>query len=77
VRYIQEIMFGQHRDWCYWTITTDTEQLPDNLTYYVISHLPQSLDEEIGNLYGLRTWIKYGFKQYKNHLVWADFRVTH
>lgn len=77
MRYIQEIIFGQRRDWRHWTITTDTEQLPDNSTYYVMSHLPQSLDKEIGNLYSLRTWIEYGFKQCKNHLGWADFRVTH
>lgn len=77
VRYIQEIIFGQRRDWRYWTITTHPKQLPENSTYYVISHLSQSLDKEIGNLYGLRTWIEYGFKQSKNHLGWADFRVTH
>lgn len=77
VRYIQEIIFGQRRDWRYWTITTDPKQLPENSTYYVMSHLSQSLDKEIGNLYGLRTWIEYGFKQCKNHLGWADFRVTH
>lgn len=29
-----------------------------------------------GNLYGLRTWIEYGFEQCKNHLGWADFRLT-
>lgn len=68
VRYIQEIIFGNRRDWRYWTITTDPKQLPDNSTWYVMSHLPQSLDKEIGNLYGLRTWIEYGFKQCKNQL---------
>jgi len=27
-------------------------------------------------LYGLRMWIEYGFKQVKNELGWADFRLT-
>ncbi|OKH23912.1 hypothetical protein NIES1031_16570 [Chroogloeocystis siderophila 5.2 s.c.1] len=66
VRYLQEIIFGKRRDWRYWTITTDPVEL-----------LPQSLDKEIGNLYGLRTWIEYGFKHCKNYLGWADFRMTH
>lgn len=77
VRYIQEIIFGKRRDWHYWTITTDPEELPSNSTWYVMSHLPKSLDKEIGNLYALRIWIEYGFKHCKNHLGWADFRVTH
>lgn len=42
-----------------------------------MSHLPGALDKQVGNLYGLRTWIEYGFKQCKNHLGWADFRLTH
>jgi len=77
VRYIQEIIFGCRRDWRYWTITTDKLKLPENSTWYVMSHLPKPLDKEVGNLYGLRTWIEYGFKQCKNNLGWADFRVTH
>lgn len=76
-RYIQEIIFGKRRDWRYWTITTDPVELPKNSTWYLMSHLPHSLDKEVGNLYGLRTWIEYGFKQCKNQLGWADFRLTH
>jgi hypothetical protein len=30
----------------------------------------------VGNNYGLRTWIEYGFKQAKDELGWADYRVT-
>jgi SRSO17 transposase len=76
-RYLQEIIFGKRRDWRYWTITTDPEKLPDNSTWYLMSHLPEDLDKQVGNLYGLRTWIEYGFKQCKNYLGWADFRLTH
>ena len=44
-----------------------------------MSHLPHEQDHAqfIGNLYGLRTWVEYGFKQCKNELGWADFRVTY
>ena len=31
---------------------------------------------DIGNHYGLRTWIEYGLKQTKDTLGWADFRLT-
>ena len=30
----------------------------------------------IASLYSLRNWIEYAFKQVKNELGWADFRVT-
>jgi SRSO17 transposase len=30
----------------------------------------------VGNTFGLRTWIEYGFKQAKDDLGWADYRVT-
>ena len=44
-----------------------------------MSHLQGQQDQfdQIGNLYGLRTWIEYGFKQCKDQLGWADYRVTH
>ena len=78
-RYIQEIIFGRRLQWRYWTLTTDSVQLPNNSTWMVMSHLPPEQDNAqfIGNLYGLRTWVEYGFKQCKNELGWADFRVTH
>lgn len=78
-RYIQEIIFGRRLQWRYWTLTTDPVQLPDNSTWMVMSHLHPQQDNArfIGNLYGLRTWVEYGFKQCKNELGWADFRLTH
>lgn len=44
-----------------------------------MSHLDEQRDhfEQIGNLYGLRTWVEYGFKQCKDKLGWADYRMTH
>lgn len=43
-----------------------------------MSHLQgqQAHFDQIGNLYGLRTSIAYGFKQCKDQLGWADYRVT-
>lgn len=78
-RYIQEIIFGRRLQWRYWTLTNDPLTLPDNSTWQVMSHLADKQDHfnQIGNLYGLRTWIEYGFKQCKDKLGWADYRVTH
>ena len=30
----------------------------------------------LGNLYGLRTWVEYSFRQCKQELGWADYRLT-
>jgi len=48
---------------------------PDS-TWYVMSYIPGVKYQEIGNLFGIRTWVEYGLKQSKNELGWADFRVT-
>ena len=78
-RYVQETIFGRRLKWRYWTLTNDPLTLPDNSTWHVMSHLQGQQDhfDQIGNLYGLRTWIEYGFKQCKDQLGWADYRVTH
>lgn len=75
-RYMREIIFGKRRNWRYWQITTDITKLPDNSTWYVMTNLSDVPPSVIGNNYGLRTWIEYGFKQCKNQLGWADFRFT-
>ena len=41
-----------------------------------MSHIPEVKSNQIGQLYGIRTWVEYGLKQSKNELGWADFRVT-
>jgi SRSO17 transposase len=76
-RYIREIICGQKSDIRYWQITTDKEELPKNTTWYVMSKYPEITPREVGNFYGLRTWVEYGLKQSKNELGWADFRLTH
>ena len=75
-RWIREIVFGQRRERRYWEITTDTEVLPANSTYYVMSKVPGVKYHQIGDLYGCRTWVEYGFRQSKSQLGWADFRLT-
>ena len=42
-----------------------------------MSKYPDITPREVGNFYGLRTWVEYGLKQSKNELGWADFRLTH
>ena len=75
-RYIREIIFGKRRQQQFWQITTDIDTLPDNSTWYVMTYIPEVKYQQIGNLFGIRTWVEYGLKQSKNELGWADFRVT-
>lgn len=77
VRYIREVIFGKRRDIRYWQITTDIEKLPENSTWFLMTNVTDIKYSEIGNIYGLRTWVEYGLKQSKNELGWADFRLTH
>lgn len=76
-RFIREIIPGKRGELRYWQITTDSLALPDNSTWYVMSKYPDITPREIGNFYGLRTWIESGLKQSKNELGWADYRLTH
>lgn len=41
-----------------------------------MTNLPGNIQKSVGNTYGLRTWIEYGFKQVKDELGWADYRLT-
>ena len=75
-RYVREIICDKRKEIRYWQITTDTEKLPKNTTWFVMSKYPDITPREVGNFYGLRTWVEYGLKQSKNELGWADFRVT-
>ncbi len=76
VRYIREIIFGKRHVIRYYQLTTDPHHLPDQSTQLMMTNLTGNLRHRLGNLYGLRTWIEYGFKQAKNELGWADDRVT-
>ncbi|MDR9898735.1 transposase [Aetokthonos hydrillicola Thurmond2011] len=45
-------------------------------SWYVMTNLSIDLSSNVAQLYSLRNWIEYGFKQVKNELGWADFRLT-
>lgn len=68
-RYIREIIYGQKRAITYWEITTDPETMPSNSTSFVMTNLSGNLKPILGDLYGLRTWVEYGFRQCKQELV--------
>ncbi len=75
-RYIQQITEAQHNPVTYWRITTNPDTLPKNQTWYVSTNLQGDIAACLGNLYGFRNWVEYAFKQGKNELGWADFRLT-
>src|SRR5258708_16012214 len=41
-----------------------------------MTNLPGKIERTVGNTFGLRTWIEYGFKHAKDELGWADSRLT-
>lgn len=75
-RYIRELIYGKRGAIRYYQITTDPQTLPKESTWLVMTNLDGDIEQSVGNTYGLRTWIEYGFKQSKNELGWADYRVT-
>jgi SRSO17 transposase len=75
-RYICEVIFGKRGRIRYYFLTTDPATLPATTTCLLMTNLEGNLRQTLGNGYGLRTWIEYGFKQTKNELGWADYRLT-
>jgi SRSO17 transposase len=76
-RYIREIVFGKVRRLRYYEISKTSNPATNPLeTWFIMTNLPKSWQLELGKRYSLRGWIEYSFKQVKNELGWADFRVT-
>lgn len=75
-RFVREILFGGHGALRYYQLTTDPKTHPKETTCYLLTNLPGRIQRSIGNTFGLRTWIEYGFKQAKDELGWADYRLT-
>jgi hypothetical protein len=50
--------------------------MPENSTSFVMTNLQGNLKKTLGDLYGLRTWLEYGFRQCKQELGWTDYRFT-
>jgi SRSO17 transposase len=61
-RYLREIVYGKKKAITYWEITTDPETMPENSTSFVMTNLSGNLKKILGDLYGLRTWVEYGFR---------------
>jgi SRSO17 transposase len=76
-RWIREVIYGQRHALRYYEITTDPKTMPSESTQFVMTNLEGDILHTVGDDYGLRTWIEYGFKHVKNELGWADYRVTH
>ena len=50
--------------------------MPENSTSFIMTNLQGNLKKTLGDLYGLRTWVEYGFRQCKQELGWTDYRFT-
>ncbi len=75
-RFIRETIFGTRQPVRSYQITTDPETLPPETTWDLMTNQPGQFEATVGNTFGLRTWIEYGFKHAKDDLGWADYRVT-
>lgn len=76
-RYIREIIFGKRKAVRYYQISK--RNVPDpsgDESWYVMTNLEGDITLKVAPLYSLRNWIEYGFKQVKNELGWADYRLT-
>ncbi len=76
LRFIREIVFGRRTPIRYYQLTTDPVRQPEETTWYLMTNLPGTIERTVGNTFGLRTWIEYGFKHAKDELGWADYRLT-
>jgi len=72
---IREIIYGKKAAVTYWEITTNPETMPSNCTSFVKTNLKGKLKKIVGNLYGLRTWVEYGFRQCKQEFGGTDYRL--
>ena len=75
-RFICEFVFGKRGGTRYFVVTTDPVHLPPETTWHLMTNLPGKIERTVGNTFGLRTWIEYGFKHAKDELGWADYRLT-
>ena len=50
--------------------------MPENSTSFIMTNLQGNLKKTLGDLYGLRTWVEYGFRQCKQELGWTNYRFT-
>lgn len=75
-RFIRETIYGTRGAVRYYQITTDPATLPRETTWDIMTNQPGAIARTVGNTFGLRTWVEYGFKHAKDDLGWADYRLT-
>jgi SRSO17 transposase len=75
-RFIRETVFGTRGPVRSYQVTTDPLTLPSETTWDLMTNLPGKIERTVGNTFGLRTWIEYGFKHAKDDLGWADYRLA-
>jgi SRSO17 transposase len=75
-RFIRETIYGRRQSVRYYQVTTDPATLPPETTWDLMTDLPGKIERTVGDTFGLRTWVEYGFRHAKDDLGWADFRVT-
>ena len=75
-RFLRETVYGKRQAVRYYQITTDPATLPAETTWELMTNQPGKIEQTVGNTFGLRTWVEYGFKHSKDDLGWADYRVT-
>src|SRR5262249_1407064 len=61
-RFIRETVYGRRSSVRYYQLTTDPATLPPETTWDLMTNLPGAIEQTVGNTFGLRTWIEYGFK---------------
>jgi SRSO17 transposase len=69
VLYIKEIIFGKKREIRYWQVTDNTEKLPANSTWYIMTKVANIKYKEVGNLYGVKNWVEYGLSIINDFLI--------
>src|SRR5262249_13207427 len=61
-RFLRETVYGTRQAIRYYQITPDPQTLPPETTWDLMTNLPGKIQQTVGNTFGLRTWIEYGFK---------------
>jgi SRSO17 transposase len=67
-RFIREIVSGQRQAVRSYQITTDPATLPPETTWDLMTTQPGTIEQTVGNTFGRRTWVEYGFKHSKDDL---------
>ncbi len=76
-RYLREMIFGQRCSLRFYQVSKINAPDPKgDESWYIMTNLPGDIQPTVAQLYSLRNWIEYSFKQVKNELGWADFRLS-